>query len=306
MSVTENQAKQLWADEADERLRYGRGFHWVESPIVQAYMNNSITGDPALNWVAYSVTRRMHGRVSPRVLSLGCGGGVFERDLLRLVPDAQVLAMDFSSGAIDLARQRASEAGLRIEYRVVDLNEVDIEPHAFDVVFAAGALHHIAALERLLLQVRDCLASGGILIANEYVGPNQLQWTDMQVRVINEILALLPDRYTRRISNPMAYKRDFPGPSPLEEMNRLDPTEAVHAEEIVPLVGKIFHLLEFKPFGGTILQMLLQDVVGNFIPGDEVDDCVLKLICHLEWSLITAGVLSSDFAYFVGGTAPEL
>jgi len=105
-------------------------------------------------------------------------------------------------------------------------------------------------LERLLVAVRDSLASGGLLIANEYVGPNQLQWTDKQVRVINEVMGLLPDRYRRRISNPLEYKRDFPGPSPLEEMNRLDPTEAVHAEEIVPLVRKVFHLLEFKPFGG--------------------------------------------------------
>jgi len=64
-------------------------------------------------------------------MSLFMYAGVFERDLLRLVPDAQVLAMDFSPGAIHLAKQRAAEAGLQIEYRVEDLNEVKIEPHTF-------------------------------------------------------------------------------------------------------------------------------------------------------------------------------
>src|SRR5271169_6854446 len=95
-------SEQLWAEEADERVRYSRGFHWVESPIVQEYLNRNCTGDPALNWIAYSVARYFHGNVAPRVLSLGCGGGVFERDLLGLVPQARVVGMDFSSGAIEL------------------------------------------------------------------------------------------------------------------------------------------------------------------------------------------------------------
>lgn len=296
--MTQDAAKQLWAEEADERVRYGRGFHWVESPIVTQYMNRNIAGDPAMNWVAYSVGQYLTGRIRPRILSLGCGGGVFERDLIRLVPDAQLLGLDFSDGAIALARERATQEGLQIGYAVSDLNEVNLEPHRYDAVFASGALHHISALDRLLAQVHDSLAPNGVLIANEYVGPNQLQWTPAQVDAINEVLAILPDRYLRRISDPTAFKRQFLGPSPIEWMNQHDPSEAAHSKDIIQLVHSRFEVVELKPFGGTLLHMLLQDIVGNFDPASEADDCILRLICHLEWKLITTGVLSSDFAYF--------
>jgi SAM-dependent methyltransferase len=302
--VTQEISKELWAEEADERVRYGKGFHWVESPIIAEYMNRNISGDTAVNWVVYSVNKYLHSSVAPRILSLGCGGGALERDLLRLKPDARVVAIDFSPGAIALARQRSAEAGYEVDYQVEDLNVATFEPRAFDFVFATSALHHIVELERLLRQVRDCLKPGGLLIVNDYVGPSQLHWTPAQVEAINEILALLPDRYRRRVSNPQEYKRVFFGPSNIETMNEQDPTEAVRSSEIVRLTRGVFNLLEFKPFGGTLLQMLLQDILGNFNAADETDCCILRLICHIEWKLITTGVLPSDFAYFVGETRP--
>jgi SAM-dependent methyltransferase len=305
MSANQENSKQLWAEEADERLRYGRGFHWVESPIVSEYMNRNVSGNPALNWLAYSAAKYLGSGGSPRILSLGCGGGALERDVLRLNPGAVVTAIDFSPGAIALASERAREAGLNVDYRIADLNEVQLEPRAYDFVLASSALHHVARLEHILEQVRDCLKPRGKLIANDYVGPNQLQWTPQQVEAINEILAILPDRYRRRISDPGEYKRNFLGPGPVEEMNRLDPTEAVRAQEIIPLTRRMFRLLELKPFGGTLLHMLLQDIVGNFDPADEADNCVLKLICHVEWKLITTGALPSDFAYFVAEPDPK-
>jgi 2-polyprenyl-3-methyl-5-hydroxy-6-metoxy-1,4-benzoquinol methylase len=305
MTADQENSKQLWAEEADERVRYGRGFHWVESQIVSEYMNRNISGDANVNWLGYSVAKYLGSAQAPRILSLGCGGGALERDLLRLAPDAHVTAMDFSPGAIALASERAREAGLCIEYQIADLNEVKLEPRTFDFVFAASALHHLARLEYILSQVHDCLKPLGKLIVNDYVGPNQLQWTPKQVEAINEVLALLPDRYRRRISDRREYKREFLGPGPVEEMNRLDPTEAIRAQEIIPLTRGMFCLRELKPFGGTLLHMLLQDIVGNFNPADEADNCVLKLICHLEWKLITTGALPSDFAYCVAEPIPR-
>ena len=299
-----DQSKELWADEADDRRRYGKGFHWVESPVIAEYMNLKISGDPNVNWVQHSVDRYVRAVPSPRILSLGCGGGALERDLLRLAPDAVIVAMDFSPGAVALATQRAEEAGLKIDYRVADLNEIDLEHQTYDFVFASAALHHLVRLEHVLTQVHASLTQRGRLIAIEYLGPNQLQWTRRQVQAINEILALLPDHYKRRISNPNEYKREFLGPSPIEEMNRNDPTEAVRSEEILPLCRKMFRIVEFKPFGGTILHMLLQDIVGNFDPGHEGDNCMLRLICHIEWQLIDAEVLTSDHGYFVAAPGP--
>src|SRR5258708_34886202 len=115
-------SKDLWGGEADDEERYGKGFHWVESPIVYQYVNQSISGNPSLDWLDYSVGKYIEARQTPRILSLGCGGGALERDLLRLKPDISLVAMDFSPGAIELARTLAAEADLQIDYRVADLN----------------------------------------------------------------------------------------------------------------------------------------------------------------------------------------
>lgn len=298
-SIGREISKELWAEEADEQQRYGKGFHWVESPVVSEYMNLHISGDPAVNWVQYSAAKYLKPRLSPRILSLGCGGGALERDLLRLQPDALIVATDFSPGAIALAQRRAAEANLNIEYRVADMNDMQLGAHAFDFVFASSALHHVDRLEQLLEKIGKWLRPGGMLIANEYVGPNRLQWTAPQVSAINDILALLPDRYRRRVSDPSQYKRVFLGPGPVEQMKAQDPSEAPRSEDIIPLVRQMFHVIEVKPFGGTLLHMLLQDIIGNFRPAEDADNSIIRLICYLEWQLIANGVLKSDFAYFV-------
>jgi hypothetical protein len=149
----------------------------------------------------------------------------------------------------------------------------------------------------LLCRVHDSLLPNGFFVACEYVGPNQLQWLPAQVEAINELLAILPERYLRRVSDPSDFKRRFPGPSPIQWMNEHDPSEAIRSEEIIPLVRSIFELLELKPAGGTLLHMLLQDIVGNFDPASDVDNCIQRLLCHVEWKLIATGALKSDFTY---------
>src|SRR5579885_1819044 len=149
---TENQeiSQALWTEEADEEIRYGKGFHWVESPRVSEYMNVHISGDHSVNWVQYTVEKYLQQSRSPVILSLGCGGGALERHLLRLKPEAAVIGLDFAAGAIELARTRAKRDNLSIEYRIADMNAIRLERSTFDFVFASSALHHVDRLEHLL------------------------------------------------------------------------------------------------------------------------------------------------------------
>src|SRR5260370_42567978 len=103
-----DQSKELWADEADEQQRYGKGFHWVESPVVNEYMNIKISGDPNLNWVQYSVDRYVRALRSPRVLSLGCGGGPFGARPVA----AQARCLDCGHGFLSRSR-RSGQAACR-------------------------------------------------------------------------------------------------------------------------------------------------------------------------------------------------
>lgn len=50
------------------------------------------------------------------------------------------------------------------------------------------------------------------------------------------------------------------------------------------------------PQGYTVLYELLRGRIHNFDPASGQDNCILKLLCTFERTLIETGVLGSDFS----------
>ena len=283
---------------ADER----RDVSWLDSRLVQRlYLHPTIGGDPNRNWLEH-VKRRHLPQTVPRGLTIGCGDGGLERHgaVLRLCEHYD--AFDVSPGAIDIARAAAAKAGLTtVTYAVQDLNHAAFERDRYDVAFASMALHHIERLEHLFEQVHAALKPGGLLVFNEYVGPDRFQWTRRQLAAINLVLVLLPPRLRRRITDgrikPLVRRPTVEG------MIQADPSEAVRSSAILPLTERHFRVVERIDYGGTILQMLLQDIVGNFHGDDPRDVGVLRAIFAFERWLIRVGLLTSDFALVVARRA---
>ena len=94
---------------------------------------------------------------------------------------------------------------------------------------------------------------------------------------------------------------DFPGRN---EMILADPTEAARSDEIVAIAEDSFSFVEVRPYGGSLLQLLLGDIAFNFMTDDAVTHHFLEALFRLEDALIEAGVLESDFAYIIAGNTP--
>lgn len=279
---------------ADDR----RDVSWLDSKLVQRlYLHPTIGGDPGRNWLEYFKRRHLPETVA-RGLTIGCGDGGLERHgaVLRLCEHYD--AFDVSPGAIEIAQAAAAKAGLaNVTYAVQDLNDAAFERDRYDVAFASMALHHIENLEHLFEQVREALKPGGLLVFNEYVGPDRFQWTRRQLMAINLVLVLLPARLRRRI--PDGQIKPVVRRPTVEGMIQADPSEAVRSSAILPLVERHFEIVERIDYGGAILHMLLQDIVGNFRPDDWRDVAVLRAICGLERWLIRRRWLASDFTMVV-------
>jgi SAM-dependent methyltransferase len=128
-------------------------------------------------WCIDSVVAATRGALPPRppgagprpwrILDAGCGTGVSTDYLCHLNPEATVLAVDISSGALDVARERLRRSGgrervreLRIERRsLLDLGEEG----PFDAINSVGVLHHLAQPEAGLKALAERLAPGGLL-----------------------------------------------------------------------------------------------------------------------------------------------
>lgn len=192
-------------DERKVAAHWGATLHEVELtfygfPPLRPYFYRSITGqDPpgplGRDWFERWAVGHVLGGRAPvgEALSLCCGFGEIERILARLGAFEHCRAVDLAGPAIDAAREHAAAAGLaQIDYEVVDVEAIELEPESLDLVWANGALHHLAQLDHVVAQVRRALRPGGVFVANEYIGPNHQQLGPRASELVNAVIHLIP------------------------------------------------------------------------------------------------------------------
>lgn len=288
-----------WGKKARKK---GKIHNWLDHPTLQRFhINQIISANPDTDWLTYSF-RDFIKEEKETGLILGCGDGGLERHAAALGICREYDAIDISAEALAIAKAKAAEFGLKnANYRQGDLNLIDLGKEKYDVVFSSMTLHHVENLKHLLGEVNRSLKSAGIFFISEYVGPSRFQWTEMQLTIMNDLLAILPERYRRRggkFREKLKERIDRPSIEFLEEN---DPSEAPCSSDIIPLTENLFRIIKRIDYGGTILYYLLEDIVANFDPEKEEDVTVLRLLSYLERSLIARGVIPSDFTYLVAG-----
>ena len=84
--------------------------------------------------------------IDKRVLDLGCGTGTHSIYLAQ--QGCTVVGVDFSSKAIALARQKALQTGVNVDFRIGDVTRLDFLNGPFDIVLDVGCFHGLSESER--------------------------------------------------------------------------------------------------------------------------------------------------------------
>ena len=180
----------------------------VATPVVSAFYDRfPYPGDPLQDgpppgynwrWCHDSVLAFVRGGLpsqdsnlgSLRILDAGCGTGVSTDYLCHFNPGAEVLAVDISAGALDVARERLRRSGgaeqvrsLRQEQRSL----LDLEDEGcFDYINSVGVLHHLRDPLAGLKALGQHLAPQGLLHLFLYADAGR--W---EIHLTQQVLELL-------------------------------------------------------------------------------------------------------------------
>jgi SAM-dependent methyltransferase len=264
--------------------------YWGSQPLVRRAINRRVTGDPN-RWPMEWFAARYAPAPLPLGLSVGCGTGLLERDILGKGLCERVEGVDFSPEAIAEAERAAEEAGLahRLDYRVEDINAIRLPPARYDVVFFHGSLHHIRNVERVLGEVRSALKPGGLVFVDEYMGPSRSEWTDGLWAFARSAFDALPAELKNR--------PELAIPLPMD-----DPSESVRSSAILPACRSLFETLEDRPYGGNVLWFIFPCLDIARLREDRTE--ALSRLIALEDHLLEKGWVESYFRVFVGRAAP--
>ena len=254
---------------------------WI-IPEVRNRWNEKCTGDPGLSYEDYTVSKYLAGLKDLRLLSIGCGTGTADRKFAKYPVFSLVEGIDLAENLIDEARTVTADLNLgNIRYHAGDFLQHKFEPESFDVILFHSSLHHFRNINQLLKnKVRPLLRDKGYLIVFEYVGPDRLQWTSLQIERANEILMKIPEKYRYRFNSKSVKCKNYrPG---LLRMYLIDPSEAPDSGSILPSLHEYFKVIEEKKLGWDITHILLKDISHNFLNSDTETRNILSYIFEEE------------------------
>lgn len=229
-------ARQFWENELVDSFHSG----WMHFPAVRRHIIEQI--GVGYGWPMDWLLHHLRGRVFDRALSIGCGTGALERDLIGRGICRRIDAFDGAVASLAVAREEGR--ALPIRYFAADFNRPALPRGLYDAVFFHQSLHHVAKLERLLRAVMLALKPDGLLYLDEYVGPSRNWWTAARLERQRALFRqLVPERARLQQELPLPVVYD-------------DPSEAVQSGAIRARLRVGFEVVAERGYGGNLLSLM--------------------------------------------------
>ncbi len=268
--------------------------NWWDVPAVIKRRNKLITGNENEDYFSY--LNRKFLRDNSTILSPGCGTGEKELAIARLTNVLRVDAFDLAEKRIAIARKKAAESKIEnVNFFVADIQRFSSQKEKYDVIIFDSFLHHVKNIGNTLDVMLKALKPEGLLVINEYVGANRFQWSEAQIAEANKALMQIPRKLRGREFDGKEKRKIYrPG---LIRMILADPSEAVNSETILQEIYERFEVVEERPYGGNLLQLVLKDISHNFINENKETLEVLQKLFTAEDKFIEK--YRSDFVFGV-------
>ena len=159
-----------------ERFRTGEGFGWHEHDHglfrgTELFFRPGYAANLVSSWIPALDGVEAKLKAGAKVADVGCGLGASTILMAQSYPDSTFVGYDYHDGSIEMARQRAEEAGVagRVKFEVARAK--DYPDGDYDFVAFFDCLHDMGDPVGAAAHVRESLAPGGSwMIVEPYAG----------------------------------------------------------------------------------------------------------------------------------------
>lgn len=125
-------------------------------------------GEDDLHSSWHSFAQKMLGQLDLReknLLEIGCGRGGVSQYIAHNYPEiSRLYACDFSPAAIETAKEKFGSVNDRIEWKVQDLQNLELNDNSIDVAISLETIEHIPQARKGIKELYRVLKPGGKLI----------------------------------------------------------------------------------------------------------------------------------------------
>jgi SAM-dependent methyltransferase len=266
-----------------------------QSPVVRAALNRRITGDATVAPEAHFAARHGGSIPSPHALTLRVGDARLEVALIEAGACEHITGLDADEQRALSAHGNVPDAmRAQIDFRQGDPFAWEPE-QPLGAVIARSVLHRQPDLPAMLDRMRSIMAPGALMFVDEFVGPARFQWTELQIEVINRLLACLPEELLVDLgARGERHKQAIGRPDPAQHAAS-NPHDAVCSDQIVACLDERFERVEVSLYGGAVYHQLFSRIMGNFAPHPEL----VRVIMEVDALLTDTGALASDYLWGV-------
>lgn len=274
----DNKIKQEGEFFSDHDSVLTRSIAWSAIPQVQRAMRTELD-------FAVETKKLLQGRSGIKALTLACGDMTGEYALFQKLGVSEIDAYDVAKGKRKEFFDKVYDGGIKVDYKIADVNKVDLPVGRYDLVYLQHSYHHIEQVDRLAGQVRQALAPNGLFLLNDYIGPNFLQRSSAQRAITRRIWRILPERL--RVNPQGKVLKDIHIPP----KTSLSPCEAINAEKILPALYRNFNFEHMSVFGGLLFP-LFNGFAKNY---QKEDDLFIRSMWEMDKILTEYGAVEPNF-----------
>ncbi len=257
-----------------------RGFPIVEAfveahKIIRPYLLEHM---PHIDTTLYILDYVNKNPVDTKIVSLGCGTGDWEIELIEKAPKKiRMELLEINEDVLKYAVDYAVKNNLKLSTIIQDANKLKLEKDSYDFIIVRSSLHHFLKLEHIFTEINNALTTNGkFLVIGEVIGKNGHLLYDETRREVEKIMQILPEKF-RYNHNDKKTQSKYPSIDYAK-----DSFEGIRCEEIYSLLQKYLKPEEQVVFD-TITTLLLDFRFGpNYDLANEFDNAVLNFIVQMD------------------------